>query len=458
MISSVRFRFAEFVLSPRRRTLFRNGEPVALIPKYFDLLVLLIQRRRDAVSKQAIFADIWSDVVVTDGALAQAIRTLRRTLGDDVREAKFIRTVSRHGYQFVWPDVIEESDDGQMPAIPVDADRAFTAAAIEPLVDRLVAATNAGNKEARDLAEQLHALGTDEAVARLITRPHHAPAVAMMRDARWTVPEAGAVPLLRDPEAPGAILALVRLRFADIGRTIARRWSGAALAGAIGGMLAGVCGGLALYALPMSNARPQSAIALAAIGAAAGGIGAAAVAAGLVTAEVLARSRRGLALVACGGLAGGVVALAASVVLRSVLDGLFGLRLVHSGGPIDGLVIGAAAGAGYALATSQPPGGGLAAPRGKRRFLAAVSVGAFCAAGGVALALAGRPLIGGLVHDIARSSRDAELELAPLGRLIGEPDFGPIARATLSAFEGATFGFALTFGLTRRPVIRRDSD
>jgi hypothetical protein len=59
-------------------------------------------------------------------------------------------------------------------------------------------------------------------------------------------------------------------------------------------------------------------------------------------------------------------------------------------------------------------------------------------------------MVGGLVHDIARTSRDAQLVLAPLGHLIGEPGFGPITRAILSAFEGGTFGCALTLGLTRR--------
>ena len=54
---------------------------------------------------------VLADVIVSDSALSQAIRTLRRTLGDDPREPRFIRTVSRHGYQFTCPDVFEESDD-----------------------------------------------------------------------------------------------------------------------------------------------------------------------------------------------------------------------------------------------------------------------------------------------------------------------------------------------------------
>jgi hypothetical protein len=135
-----------------------------------------------------------------------------------------------------------------------------------------------------------------------------------------------------------------------------------------------------------------------------------------------------------------------------VLHGLFGLRLSEEGGAIDGLVLGAAAGVGYALATPQPPGGGLAAPSGQRRLAASAIVGACCAAAATALALSGRPLVGGLVHDVARLSRDAELVLSPLGHFIGEPGFGPVTRALLGGFEGAAFGCALTWGLTRRPT------
>lgn len=469
MSPPVRFRFSEFMLSPRQRLLSRNGRAVPLIPKYFDLLLLLVRRRRDAVAKDTIFAEVWSDVVVSDGALSQAIRTLRRTLGDDSREPRFIRTVSRHGYQFVWPDVIEEPDDGLVVAAPVPSDSDFSgvegpvprepsaggtaADALEPLVDRLMAATVAGDAqrdEARDIAERLHALDTADAMVRIRLRPRHAHAVAVMRDARWNVPGAGAVPLLRDPEALRAILALVRLRIADVRRTIARRWARGAAGGALGGTLAGVCGSIALFLSPTSTARPESSLALAAIGAIAGGVGAAGVTAGLAAAEALSRSRRGMALVACGAISGALVAAVADVVLRAVLDGLFGLRLFHGNAAIDGLTIGAAAGAGYAWATRQPPGGGIAAPHGRRRVMTIVVVGICCAAAAVALAVAGRPLVGGLVHEMARTSRDAQLVLAPLGHLIGEPGFGPITRALLSAFEGGVFGSALAWGFTRR--------
>ena len=83
-----RYRFSGHVLSPARRTLVRDGRELPLMPRCFDLLVLLVERRNEAaVERCEILDTVWSDVVVTDGALSQAVRSLRRTLGDDPRRA-----------------------------------------------------------------------------------------------------------------------------------------------------------------------------------------------------------------------------------------------------------------------------------------------------------------------------------------------------------------------------------
>src|SRR5215210_7537033 len=108
-----RYRFSEFILSPRRRMLLRNGREQPIIPRYFDLLVFLIERRGEAVHRRDIFDRVWGDVVVSDSALSQAIRTIRRVLGDESREPRFVRTVPRHGYRFVFSDVLEEDDESE---------------------------------------------------------------------------------------------------------------------------------------------------------------------------------------------------------------------------------------------------------------------------------------------------------------------------------------------------------
>lgn len=446
MTLPVRFRFDEFVLSPRQRLLLRSGQPIPLIPKYFDLLVLLVERRQDAVSKQAIFSEIWSDVIVSDGALTQAVRTLRRALGDNPREPRFIRTVSRHGYQFVHAGIIEESD-----AAPVRSAEIATPAepdSMSALIERLI--ESAGKSEtfedARDAAERLHALGTEQAVALIGKGPDQAPALAVLRDARWDVPGAGEVPL-----DVSASVALIRLRIAGARRIVMRRAAQAAVSGAAAGSVAGIAGGIALWLAPFSTASLRASVALGVIGILAGGFGAGGIGSGLAAAEALARSRRGLALVICGALAGCVTGAVAGVMLQALLEGLLGLQNLPGNGLLEGAVIGGAAGAGYAVATHQPPGGGFAAPAGSRRMAVGAIVAFFTAAGAAALALSGGLLVGGIINEIARLSPEANLALAPLGRLIGEPEFGPVTRVLLSAFEGAAFGLGLALGLTSRP-------
>ena len=77
---------------------------------------VLVERRHEAVHRRDIFDRVWADVIVSESALSQAVRTLRRTLDDDPREPRFIRTVARHGYQFVCAEVVEEEDDRDWPA------------------------------------------------------------------------------------------------------------------------------------------------------------------------------------------------------------------------------------------------------------------------------------------------------------------------------------------------------
>ena len=188
---------------------------------------------------------------------------------------------------------------------------------------------------------------------------------------------------------------------------------------------------------------------LAVIGGACGALGGAGVGAGLSFAEASARSQRAIALISAAALGGGVVGLAIQWLARWGLAVLVGLDL-DIGGGLEGLVIGGAAGAGYAIATRNADGE-MAAPRGRKRVRAALITAAICGLAGLALTLAARPLVGGTIHAIASASHGSRATLAPLGRLIGEPDFGPVSRSILAFGEGAMFGLGLAYGLMRRP-------
>jgi hypothetical protein len=324
----------------------------------------------------------------------------------------------------------------------------------EPLLRRLTSRTSIvdDEEEQRDAAQRLHALGTAETLRRLGVRPRHEYARALLRDTRWEAAGAGAVPLLGQPGFMVAAAAVVGLRLRWAARLAAARGLSAAMGAGIAGILAGTLGGFLLAAAPRSDAPVAVAAVLALIGACSGASGGAGVAAGLSLAEATSRSQRGLALVTGAATGGGVVGCAAQWLGRSSLASLVGVH-VQIGGCVEGLLLGGAAGLGYALAT-RPADGGLAAPRGRQRLRAASVTAVTCAISALALAMSGRPLVGGTIHIIAQASTGSQAMLTPIARLIGEPDFGPLTRALIGMGEGGLFGFGLAIGLTRRPRTR----
>jgi DNA-binding winged helix-turn-helix (wHTH) protein len=446
---SDRYVFGEFVLSASRRVLHRSGREIALVPRYFDLLLLLIRRRHEAISRSAILDTVWSDVVVSDGALSQAVRTLRRALGDDPAQSKYIRTVSRFGYQFVFPDVAESDDAAPLPnAGPSSAGTAPAAKDFEAVFDEL--ASEAPETERRLAAEALHRLGTEKAVARLRDAPRGPEARALLRDARWDMPQAGSVPIFGQPRALRTLWELFLLRLRGVRRAAGRRYAAAVAGAAFAGLLAGAAGGLALYLGPASPATGAVFVLLPLIGGAIGAAGAAGVAAGLCCAEVLVRSHRGAALVVFGATGGGAVGAAGHGLGSIVLQAIFGQDLSPIAGGLEGVVIGAATGLGYALAVPLP-GGGMATPRGAARARAVLAAGVACAVATAILTACGSYLGAMSLDLLAQRFPGSQVSLAPLARLLGEPAPGPTTRIAIGAWEGMMFASGTLLGLTHRP-------
>lgn len=108
-------------------------------------------------------------------------------------------------------------------------------------------------------------------------------------------------------------------------------------------------------------------------------------------------------------------------------------------------MIGGATGLGYALAT-RLPGGGIARPRGRARWVAAASAGIVTALTGVALAATGFHLGAMSLDLMAESFPGSQVSLDSVIALLGSR-----APALISAFEGLLFGFGVVWGLTGRP-------
>lgn len=115
-IQATVYHFDNFHLDAGNRRLLRDGEPLALNSKYFDVLLLLVSRSGQLVEKASIFEEIWSGVFVTDAALTQCIKDIRKQLGDDAANPRYIKTVPKHGYVFIAEVVASSPDDAPLAA------------------------------------------------------------------------------------------------------------------------------------------------------------------------------------------------------------------------------------------------------------------------------------------------------------------------------------------------------
>jgi DNA-binding winged helix-turn-helix (wHTH) protein/Tfp pilus assembly protein PilF len=109
------FSFDQFELDPQGRRLTREGAPLPLAERHFDVLLHLVSHPGAVVSKDALVEAGWGDVAVTDNSLEQAVSALRRALGPGSDGAPYIETVPRRGYRFrgtVTRTVARETDAG----------------------------------------------------------------------------------------------------------------------------------------------------------------------------------------------------------------------------------------------------------------------------------------------------------------------------------------------------------
>jgi DNA-binding winged helix-turn-helix (wHTH) protein len=100
------YQFAQFRLDSGERVLLRDGSPVPLTPKVFDILLFLVENRGRLVEKSLLMASLWPDTYIEDVTLVSNISDLRKALGEGENGYKFIQTVPKSGYRFVAEVVI----------------------------------------------------------------------------------------------------------------------------------------------------------------------------------------------------------------------------------------------------------------------------------------------------------------------------------------------------------------
>ena len=334
-----RYAFADFVLDRGERVLSRAGEPLELNARYFDALALMVEHAGQLIAKDRFMDEVWRGVPVTDEALTQCIRTLRKLLGDEAARPRFIETIPKHGYRFI-ADVGLERGGKSSP----------------------------GNGRART--------------------------VAML-----------------------------------------------ASAGTIGGGLAGLIGGTLYGVTAASRAGGQEVggvsllLVLMCVTIAVAVIGAAGVSLGIAGAFLSDRGRL-LRFVGGGALGGLLVGLIAKLIMIDSFRILFGQSPGDITGALEGLILGGAVGLGAWISTRST-----SLPRG-------VAMAAACgAAGGLLIALFGRPLMAGSLARLAEHLPSSRLSLDAIANLVGEDRFGPLASAATATLEGALFASAIVFAM-----------
>lgn len=104
------YEFEPFRVDAEERVLWRDGQPVSVTPKAFEILLALVERSGHLVEKDELMKRVWPDTFVEEANLANNISLLRKLLGEVSDSTRFIQTVPKRGYRFT-ADVRELRDD-----------------------------------------------------------------------------------------------------------------------------------------------------------------------------------------------------------------------------------------------------------------------------------------------------------------------------------------------------------
>ncbi|MBV8190798.1 MAG: winged helix-turn-helix domain-containing protein [Alphaproteobacteria bacterium] len=154
--------FGPFRLHPGKRLLEKDGLAVTLGSRAMDVLIVLVERAGDVVSKQELTERLWPNITVDESGLRVHVATLRKALGDGRGGARYVANVSGRGYCFVAP--VAAAVDGPVVAAPspVPDSSVVTASASSTNLPRPL-----GRMIGRDSA--VHEISTRLAAHRFVT-------------------------------------------------------------------------------------------------------------------------------------------------------------------------------------------------------------------------------------------------------------------------------------------------
>ena len=145
------FRFGEYEVREREFLLIKGGEAMSVEPKAYRVLLFLLRNPGRLVKKDEIMNAVWGDCSVSDNSLTRSIATLRRLLGDDTREPRYIATVPTVGYRFLCTVEVTDEVSVEGPADQrLNISDGTNRASISPNPPRPMDLTTGGIREITD--------------------------------------------------------------------------------------------------------------------------------------------------------------------------------------------------------------------------------------------------------------------------------------------------------------------
>ena len=119
---NLNYEFGPYCLNLELLRLTREGEKISLTPKAAEILALLVTNAGQLVAKDFLLKEVWPNTFVEDANLAQNIFLLRRALGDERDEPKYIETVARRGYRFIASVRVFDAEESDGEAVDSEAE------------------------------------------------------------------------------------------------------------------------------------------------------------------------------------------------------------------------------------------------------------------------------------------------------------------------------------------------
>jgi len=108
------FSFGDVEVREREFAIVKAGEVLPVEPKAFRVLLFLLRNPQKLITKEELLDAVWGDTAVSENSLARSVALLRKLLGDETRDPRYIETVATVGYRWVCKVEIAEESSGSL--------------------------------------------------------------------------------------------------------------------------------------------------------------------------------------------------------------------------------------------------------------------------------------------------------------------------------------------------------